>query len=316
MLTIEEQIERIADHAFESANDRPRRTTRRWPALVAAVALVTATGAAVWGVLTKDPPRSATEGLETTSSIATRLEGVEEFRLTAGPIIDDQTGVVIERPNSLATVETPDGVTVFRVTGVQIVPGFAAYEGRCAGIPRRGVSCELPGLADVPWIIDESSGGGFAGRSIWVDVPLEVKAILLTDGERQLFQRPVNGLGVWPAPTNADWTVQALDSSGRTIATLDQSTIDERQASAPTTTDTSDRSAEESRDTVRRFRDCLARQGAKFGDDGTRPIFPDGIDTTGAWTRCLTGLTPPAGSTTVPGTDDSDVTVVMPTSTE
>lgn len=52
MLTIEEQIERIADHAFERASV-PVRTPRRWPAMAAAAALLVVAGSVFWAVTSR-----------------------------------------------------------------------------------------------------------------------------------------------------------------------------------------------------------------------------------------------------------------------
>ena len=53
MLTIEEQIERIADHALERAS-APVRAPRRWPAMAAAAVVLLAAGSVVWAVTSRD----------------------------------------------------------------------------------------------------------------------------------------------------------------------------------------------------------------------------------------------------------------------
>ena len=53
MLTIEEQIERIADHALEHAST-PEQQPRRWPALAAAAVVLLAAGSVVWTVASRD----------------------------------------------------------------------------------------------------------------------------------------------------------------------------------------------------------------------------------------------------------------------
>ena len=53
MLTIEEQIERIADHALDRAS-APVRAPRRWPAMAAAAVVLLAAGSVVWAVSLRD----------------------------------------------------------------------------------------------------------------------------------------------------------------------------------------------------------------------------------------------------------------------
>ncbi len=100
MLTIEEQIERIADHAFEQAS-APEQPHRRWPALAAAAIVLLATGSVVWAVTSRSqdggsavapgpasiPPRATTAlPLSDIESVAVRWIEAPQGQAVAGNI--------------------------------------------------------------------------------------------------------------------------------------------------------------------------------------------------------------------------------------
>lgn len=311
MLTIEEQIERIADHAFERAIEQastlPRRSSRRWPILTAAAVLI-AVSAVTWAAVPNRADRSIRVAPASSEGLAARIEGALEYPLNPADIGagGDLTGVLLEEPGSLRAVRTADGTTVFRVSGLQSVPGSAAFQGRCAGLLGRAVGCDLPAAAGIPWVLGTADGADFNGLSIWVDVPTDAAVILVSDGDTTWWQRPVNGLAVWPTASAASWTAEAIDATGATIATVDASIqADARRAIAdafdPNDLATSDAAV------IQRVRDCLTAKGVTITLSGTRPVFPNGTDAANTWAECTqdasiaTSAEPASPAPTAPG---------------
>jgi hypothetical protein len=290
MLTIEEQIERIAEVALQQAST-PERPPRRWPALAAAAVVLVAAGSVVWMVSDRDPA-DPTVAPSSTPTLAARLDGAEEYPLTATTIAVESVDVpmlAIEEPDTLTVARTVDGTDVFRVSGLVTAPGTKVYEAVCAGVPGRSVGCEGPSLVDLPWVLGTPFLNESEQLSIWGDVPADTAAVLVTDGEAIRWQRPINGLAVWPRPTTADWTVEAIGANGTTLITVDESTQEQlrtatEEAFDPTDTRDSDTAV------IQQVRDCLVSNGAKFGADNVRPIFSPGVSGREIWALCVEPL--------------------------
>jgi hypothetical protein len=313
MLTIEEQIERIADHAFERAS-APVQPPRRWPALAAAAVVLLTAGSVVWMVSDRDPADIAVAPSDT-PSLSARLEGAEEYPLTAttvAPESDDVPMLAIEEPDTLTAARTVDGTTVFRVSGLATAPGTKVYEAVCAGVPGRSVGCEGPSLVDLPWVLGTPFLNESEQLSIWGDVPSETAAVLITDGATTRWQRPVDGLAVWPRPTTDDWTVEAIDANGTTIIAVDQRTQEQLQSAAAEAFDGAD-TRDSDTAVIQQVRDCLTRAGATFDSSGTRPLFSDGVDTKRIWDDCVTsGFEERSTTAATPASDAGQV--ALPTS--
>ena len=145
MLAIEEQIERIADHALERASV-PVRAPRRWPAMAAAAVMLLAAGSVVWAVSSRDGdagsaiapgPVSTSPGTESALPLAdiesVVVEPLEDprvqpssgtIRVTFGdapvlvgmPVVNDSglVGKVLSVDNGIASVQlvTADGFSI------------------------------------------------------------------------------------------------------------------------------------------------------------------------------------------------------------
>lgn len=288
MLTVEEQIQRIADHALERATP-PAPTSRLRPAMVAAAVVLLAAGSVMWMVGDR---RSGGVSIVPSEvpSLSARLAGADQYPLTATePDDKTSTGLVIEKPGSLAAVTTEDGVTVFRASGLNAAPGSKVYQGRCAGVPGQSVGCDVPGYADLPWLVGTPFLPDGERLSIWVDVPADTAAVLITDGDVIRWQAPVAGLAVWPAPASPGWKAEALDASGATIISVDESTNEQLQAAAAAAFDPAD-TANGDMTVIQQARDCLIANGAKFGADNVRPIVALGVSGEDIWTLCIASL--------------------------
>jgi len=307
MLTIEEQIERIADHALERAS-APVRAPRRWPTMAAAAALIAVAGSVVWAVAGREPNDQAGVGSSGSDPLATLLVGAVEYPLSSAepPGDPSSAGLSIRLPGTARAVMVPEGETVFRESGVTALPGFGVFEARCAGVAGRATGCELPDAPDLPWVLDLDPHR----LGVWVDVPADVDIVVLTDGDRRIWQRPVNGLAVWPPPTDSRWTLDAFDVTGQSIGRIDQTTIDDRLASgSPRDED----DAAEITTTLSNFRQCLTSSGATFDVDATLPQFPAGIDPSSAWEGCVKStLDGPAPSGTA-AAETAAGQIVLPT---
>lgn len=282
MLTIEEQIERIAHEAFERAST-PRHAPRRWPAMAAAAVLLVAAGSAVWSVSRRGTDVPASEGPVSTASLAVLLDGAVEYPLTAvaAPFDRSPGAASFREPGSVRAVRTPEGTVVFRESGVTAVPGYGVFEARCAGVDGLTIGCELPNATDLPWILDPTR----VGFGMWVDVPAAVDVVVLTDGANRIWQRPVNGLAVWPPTTDSGWTLEAFDTNGEPIVRIDQSTIEAQDvSSAPSDPTVGDA---EIAGTLSTFRQCLVGEGATFEVEANLPQFAAGIDPSSAWDSCV-----------------------------
>lgn len=285
MLTIEEQIERIADLALERASV-PERPPRRWPAMAAAAVVLLAAGSVVWAVSDRRPGDAGVASSEA-PSLSARLAGAQEYPLTATEADDStSTGLVIEQPDTLAAVKTSEGVTVFRASGLMTAPGTKVYQARCVGIPQVSVGCDVPAFADLPWVAGTPFVPEAEALSIWVDVPAGTAAVLITDGTVVRWQEPLAGLAVWPQPTDPGWRAEALDVTGDTILMVDESTKEQLRTAAteafdPTETTAGDQAV------LQQVRDCLVANGAKFGADNVRPVVAPGVSAHEIWKLCV-----------------------------
>jgi hypothetical protein len=278
---------RRTDERASAAEQQPRR----WPALAAAAVVLLTTGSVVWMISDRDPADIVVAPSDA-PSLSARLEGAEEYPLTAATIAVESVDVpmlAIEEPDTLTVAQAFDGTTVFRVSGLVTAPGTKVYEAVCAGVPGRSVGCEGPSLVDLPWVLTPPHLSESEQLSIWGDVPADTAAVLVTDGEAIRWQRPVDGLAVWPRPTTADWTVEAIDADGTTIITVDESTQEQlrtatEEAFDPTDTRDSDTAV------IQQVRECLVANGAEFGADNVRPIFPPGVSGQEIWALCVDPL--------------------------
>lgn len=166
--------------------------------------------------------------------------------------------------------------------------------------------CELPDASGLPWIPDPAS----MGVSVWADVPTEVDVVVIIDGDNRLWQRPVNRLAVWPRPTDPDWSVEAFDAAGGSIARIDQSTLDARDESSSPSEGPDDSASNAT--TLSNFRVCLVAAGATFDLDATLPEFATGTDASASWDSCVAS-TIQVGTTsnTTPSSDGGEI--VLPT---
>jgi hypothetical protein len=286
MLTIEEQIERIADHALERAS-APVRAPRRWPALAAAAVVLLTAGSLMWAAVRREATDEADIGASDQDRLTALMADAVEFPVSAAdPPEGPSAALSFREPGTVRAVTTPSGMTVFRESGVTAVPGFGAFEARCVGFDGRASGCELPSASGLPWIPDPTR----IGVSVWVDVPTEVDVVVITDGDTRLWQRPVNQLALWSPPTDPDWSVEAFDATGRSIARIDQSTIDERDASVSPNGEPDDTAS--SAIALSDFRDCLVAAGATFDRDATLPQFADGADASALWDSCVASALP------------------------
>jgi hypothetical protein len=285
MLTIEEQIERIADHALEQAS-APVRAPRRWPAMAAAAVVLLAAGSLMWAAMGRDPMNEADSGASDQDRLTTLMADAVEFPLSAADPPKVPSALSFREPGTVRAVTTPSGTTVFRESGLTAVPGYGVFEGRCVGFDGISRICELPDASGLPWIPDPAR----MGVSVWAGVPTEVDVVVIIDGDIRLWQRPVNGLAVWPSPTDPDWSVEAFDAAGRSIAQIDQSTLNGRNASS-SPGDGLDDSAS-SATTLSNFRDCLVAAGATFDLDATLPEFAAGADASALWDSCVASALP------------------------
>ena len=286
MLTIEEQIERIADHALERASV-PGRAPRRWPAIAAAAIVLLAAGSLTWVAVSRQPSDEAGIGSSDQDRLAALFADAVEYPLSPAEPFEGPSGLLSFRePGTVRAVTTPSGMTVFRESGVTAVPGYGAFEARCVGFDGRTSDCELPNASSLPWIPDPAR----TGASVWVDVPTEVDVVVIIDGDTRLWQRPVNQLAVWSPPTDPDWSVEAFDATGRSIAKIDQSTIDERDGSVSPNDEADD--AASSAIALSDFRDCLVAAGATFDRDATLPQFAAGTDALALWDSCVASALP------------------------
>lgn len=285
MLTIEEQIERIADHALERAS-APVRAPRRWPAMAAAAVVLLAAGSLMWAAMGRDPMNEADSGASDQDRLTALMADAIEFPLSAADPPKVPSALSFREPGTVRAVTTPSGTTVFRESGVTAVPGYGVFEGRCVGFDGISRICELPDASGLPWIPDPAR----MGVSVWADVPTDVDIVVIIDGDNLLWQRPVNRLTVWPSPTDSDWSVEAFDAAGRSIARIDQSTLDARNVSSSPNEGPDDSASNAT--TLSNFRDCLVAAGATFDLDATLPEFAAGTDVSAMWDSCVASALP------------------------
>ncbi|CAB4595715.1 MAG: hypothetical protein F2534_20645 [Actinobacteria bacterium] len=260
---------------------------RRWPALAAAAVVLLAAGSLMWAAVRREATDGADIGASDQDRLAALMADAVEYPVSAAdPPEGPSTALSFREPGTVRAVTTPSGMTVFRESGVTAAPGYGVFEARCVGLDGRTSGCELPNASGLPWIPDPAR----TGVSVWVDVPAEVDVVVLIDGDNRLWQRPVSQLAVWPSPTDPDWSVEAFDTTGRSIARIDQSTIDERNASSSPNSEPDD--AASSGVALSNFRACLVTAGATFDRDATLPQFAEGVDASATWDRCVASALP------------------------
>ena len=142
MLTIEEQIERIADHAFERAS-APVQPPRRWPALAAAAVVLLTAGSVVWMVSLRDEDAG--------SAIAPDPASTSLGTATAFPLSDIES-VVVEPMDDLR-VQSSSGT-------IRVAFGNA------------------PVLVGMPVVNDS----GFVGKVVSVDGSIASVQLVTADG--------------------------------------------------------------------------------------------------------------------------------------
>jgi hypothetical protein len=215
--------------------------------------------------------------------------GTEFTSTDFGPVAAFYGGPVVAGLSRQISVEGHRPLQV--ITASVSYQGFATATEQVCVYENGGGGCR-DAASGVPWSVFMTSSvdNGDAEFDLWgvEGVPEKTAFVSYSDGDLQLWQRPIMGFAAFPNVAGDDEIVIAYDVDGTELGQFGVAYLTATAADlpAPLRADISEAEFQALSDlTANTVRDCLTSRGGTF--TGDLAAFPSDVDQAAVWGRCV-----------------------------